>query len=130
MIFSSGGLRFGADADQVDSLGPFDRDDPPLHAVPLHCVVGIGDSTAACLSPETCVVRRGGNVCTFIMESPEDLVVVETRLLHPLPLLVESFAKERGIWAALPWKTGILLVLDLVRLASIRNLWHPLGDIS
>jgi len=130
MIFSSGGLRFGADADQVASLGPCDRDDPPLNAVPLHFAVGHGESTTACMFPETCVVRKGENECTFIIESPEDLVSVEMRLLQPLPLLVESFAKERGIWAALPWKAGILLVLDLEMLASMRNLWHPLGEIT
>jgi hypothetical protein len=130
LIFSAGGLRFGADADQIAFLGPCDPANPPPHAVPFHRSVGFGDPAAGFRSPETCTVKRGTEICTFIIESPEDLVSVETRLVRPLPPLVEPFALESGIWAAVPGEEGILLLVDLPRLATNRNLWYPQGDLS
>lgn len=129
LVFTSGGLRFGADADQVAALGPWDPDDPHPHAVPFHRAVGLGNAEEF-RNPETCTVSRGGEVCTLIIESPDDLVSVETRIVRPLPLLVEPFALERGVWAAIPGEEGILLLVDLHRLATNRNLWHPQGDLS
>jgi hypothetical protein len=130
LVFSACGLRFGADADQVASLGPCDPDNPPPHAVPFHRAIGFGDPAAAFRYPETCTVRRGTEVCTLIIESPDDLVSVETRLVWPFPPLVEPFALERGIWAVIPGEQGVLLLVDLPRLATNRNLWHPQGDLS
>jgi hypothetical protein len=130
LVFSSGGLRFGADADQVAFLGCCDPANPPSHAVPFQRAVGIGNPAAGFRSPETCTVRRGDEECTLIIESPDDLVSVETHRLRPLPPLVEPCSLERGIWAVIPVEEGVLLVIDLHRLVTKRNLWHPQGDLS
>ncbi|NMC75154.1 MAG: hypothetical protein GYA56_12495 [Geobacteraceae bacterium] len=129
LIFRCGGLRFGADADQVTALGPWDPDNPPPHAVPFHHAVGV-ETGEAIRTPETCTVNREGEVCTFIIQSPDDLVSVALGHVRPLPSLVEPRALERGIWAAIPGDGGILLLVDLHRLATKRNLWHPQGDLS
>lgn len=129
LIFSAGGLRFGADADQIAALGACDPRHPPPHAVPLQRALGFGEEYAP-HSPETCTIRRGGEACTFIIEAPDDLVCVETRLVRPLPPLVETAVLKRGIWAALPGEETMVLVVDLHRLAAHGNLWHPQGDFS
>jgi chemotaxis signal transduction protein len=123
LVFEVGGLRFGADADQVAALGAWDPDNPPPSAVPFQRAVGLGN-TEAFRNPETCTVSREGEECTLIIESPDDLLSVETRIVRPLPPLVEPFALERGIWAVIPATEGMLLLVDLHRLATKRNLWR------
>jgi hypothetical protein len=130
LVFSVGGIRFAADADQVVSLQQCDLASLPEHARFFHEVVGFADRAVEYLCPEICTVTSGDGICRLVIESPEDIISVPLEVLRPLPSLIEPFAVQRGIWAGIPETNRVLLAIDLCRLASTGNLWKKQGDIS
>lgn len=130
LVFSVGGVRFAADAEQVDSLREYGAEESAGPTVPFHEALGNEAGTVAYRCPEICTITGADGMCSFIIDSPEDIVTVSWDDLQPLPPLVEPFAARRGIWAVIPETPGIILVVDLNRLASRRKLWIPQGDFS
>lgn len=130
LVFSVGGVRFAADADHVESLRQYDAEVHAGPTVPFHEAMGYETGTVAYRCPEICTITGTAGSCGFIIESPEDIVTVSWGDLQPLPPLVESFAARRGVWAGIADPRGILLVVDLCRLATRRKLWIPQGDFS
>jgi hypothetical protein len=130
LVFTAGGLRFAADADQVASLQEYVPAATDLRTFWFHEAVGRGGvPREAVRHPQLCLVRRGAELCRFIIDAPEDLIELDAQAIRPLPPLAEPFALARGIWAALPVEhDGIILLVDFVRLATTHDLWSAQGD--
>ncbi|HOP40652.1 MAG TPA: hypothetical protein PLI53_06375 [Geobacteraceae bacterium] len=130
LLFSVCGIRFAADADQVSTLRECNLQESVPPAIPFHEAIGYETGPVAYRRPEICTITGEAGQCSFMIESPEDIATVAWDDLQPLPTLVEPFAVRWGIWAGIPGRHGIRLVVDLDRLATSRNLWRAQGDIS
>lgn len=130
LVFSSGGVRFAADADQLAQLQEYDPSAHPCRTRWFHEAVGLdGIGRESVVRPELCVVRQCSREYGFIIDAPEDLIERDAGSLKPLPPLVEPFSLARGIWAALPVERyGIILLVDFFRLAASIDLWSEQGD--
>ncbi|MRR33297.1 hypothetical protein EG829_01170 [bacterium] len=129
LVFTAGGLRFAADADQVASLQEFVPAANEVRAFWFHEAIGGGVPREAVRHPQLCLVRRDAELCRFIIDAPEDLIELDAHSISPLPPLAEPFALERGIWAALPYEHDeIILLVDFIRLATRHDLWSAQGD--
>jgi hypothetical protein len=111
LLFKVGGVSFGCDADQVAGITHLTGEDGG-DLFWFHEELGFSREVGY-LAPATVTVRTGGaGSYRVIIDQMEDIAAFDVSSLRLLPLLLEPFALQRGIWGILQSNQRLFLLVD------------------
>lgn len=121
LLFSAAGTRFGADADQIESICDFPPDAEVENTIRLAekpvCRHGLATG-----SPLTVLKVRGKKVSYLVaVDRVEEIVEIGIGAIRPLPKLILPYTIKKGIWGAFPRGNELLLLIDFTRLPEGDN---------
>lgn len=118
LLFSLGGVFFGIDADQVESID-LHGDESAGDAMWVHHLLGFEQMDLVYLAPSILTIRTNCEVPRrIIIDSMEDIRDYPWNAISPLPHLVEQHLLKRGVWGILHQSDRIVLLIDFQRLAE------------
>jgi chemotaxis signal transduction protein len=116
LLFSVGGVRFGIEADQAESIAAY-TGETGNDLFRFHDVVNYGDDSITYASPTIITVRtRGFRPCRVIIDSMEDIAEFSQNDIRPFPPLLEPLALRKGMWGILVRNGSMVLLVDFQRL--------------
>jgi chemotaxis signal transduction protein len=118
VIFTVGGVCFGADAGQIAAICDYTPDtetgDVILLAERFACR---GQPPNA--SPATILKLKGNNrFCRVAVDRVEEIMEIGNNVIRRLPPLIQTFTAESGIWGVIVRDKKMLLLIDLNRLVK------------
>lgn len=117
VLFSVDGVRWGADADQIDQmLMPEEALASGVHIVPFHEAVPFRSSSVAYAGPKVLRVRwedPRGRAWGILVDKPEAVITVKMEWLHPLPPFLAGNMGQTIIWGVVLLEGEIVLLADL-----------------
>jgi len=123
LLFSMGGVDFGAEAGQVlgaaaHASGTGEQETPPLW---FHRAVDFAGEPAY-LSPTAVLVNtREKTPCRVIIDAMQEIVEVGAQEIRPFPAVLEPFARRKGLWGVFPRAGRMFFLVDLERLADTQR---------
>lgn len=108
LLFSVGGVHYGVSADQVLATA---APDAPGDGGPLDFRREMGRTAEPAFA--TVIVRTaGGGRLTVPVDALEEIAAVDPGDIRPLPPLVASHARSRGVWGVIPRPGRLHLLID------------------
>ena len=115
LLFSVGGVHFGADAGQVAGIAVYDGEQAD-DLFWFHEEFEYGDAALTYSSPTVVTIRTTGVPSyRLIIDSMEDIAEFSQNDIRLFPALLEPFAIRRGLWGVLPRNGIMVLLVDFQR---------------
>jgi chemotaxis signal transduction protein len=116
LLFSVGGVSFGIEADQAESIAAYTAE-ALSDLFWFHDVVDYGYDTINYLSPTIITVKTGDFFTRrVIIDAMEDIAEFSLNDIRPFPPLIEPFALRKGMWGILARNGNMVLLVDFKRL--------------
>lgn len=131
LLFSVGGVFFGADAEQVEETLAWQGDGAD-DLVWFHRELGYAGDGIAYRAPSVLKIRTAdGRDYRVIIDQMEDVTAIVSGDIRPFPPLVEPFALRKGMWGIVVKGDRMILLVDFKRLLrEQRACAHMGGDES
>lgn len=111
LLFTVGGVRFGCPAEQASGMTSRDPGEA-CEACWFHEEAGF-PGPVSYAAPTVVTIRTGGpRPYRVIIDSMDEIAAFGSRELRLFPALLEPFALRRGLWAILPHKGHLVLLVD------------------
>jgi chemotaxis signal transduction protein len=121
LLFSVGGVHFGADAGQVVEIAVYGGEQAD-DLFWFHKELEYGDVAPTYFSPTVVTIRTGGvQPYRVIIDSMEDVAGFLQNDIRLFPALLEPFALKRGMWGILLLHGRMVLLVDFIRLLKERQ---------
>lgn len=124
VLFQVGGVRFGAQAAEVLSAVPLGTPGTE-NVLWFHDALGMPE-VVPYRDPVALELR--GATHRIVVDGLENLVRRPLSDFRPLPTLIEAKVMAKGVWAALPDDSRMVLLVDLHRLVHARTAALPHAD--
>jgi hypothetical protein len=123
LLFSVGGVNFGADTGQVLGTAAHQGEGGPQEPPPVwfHKAVEFARSPAYVEPTALLVKPRGRAACRVIIDAMQEIVEVDADEIKPFPAVLEPFARRRGLWGVYPRAGRMFFLVDLERLADTQR---------
>lgn len=116
VIFSAAGVRYGAVADQIDSICDVSPDAEMGNVIRLAAKLECRHDSANG-SPLTALKVRGEKAFYLVaVDRIDEVVEIGIDAIRPMPLLILPYARAKGIWGVVPRAGELLLLLDFTKL--------------
>ena len=116
LLFSVGGVHFGADAGQVTGIAVYDGEQAE-ELFWFHEKMGYGDREVVYDSPTVVTIRSDkGSPYRVVIDSMEDIAEFSQDDISLFPAMLEPFSMRMGMWGILQRHGEMVLLLDLPRL--------------
>lgn len=117
LLFTAGGIRFGACAEQVLRTSAWAGGDDREFRW-FHASLGLaGDSGAG--RPVVASVRtKGGGLARVIFDGLDEIVEAEAGDIRPFPPLLERSVLGKGLWGVLARQGSLILLVDFQRMEN------------
>jgi chemotaxis signal transduction protein len=125
LVFTVGGVKLAADAEQICSMLAYDQDDDCDITYWLHEMLSFGNREVVFRSPEILTVSLQETIYRIVIDQPEDIIYIAMNRIQPLPALVEPFSQKKGLWGAVALDEQIILLIDFLKLISITRNTGP-----
>jgi len=117
LIFSIGKTKFAFDMAQVGNLS--EKPKKPAMGVTLasfHEKIGFKGEKFKYKAEKVVSFLDGKNDKAIIINSPEDIVALSLKNIHPMPYLINFSSRKKAIWGATFIDGEIVLLVDLQKL--------------
>lgn len=115
LIFTVGETTIGVDTGQVEGMiTPEQAEAWKIDVIPLHRMIPFGGRPIQYRSPKV-LLRKGSPSCAVLIESPDDIVRVESGSLRLLPAALAA-STVRAIWGLAVKGDRAVILVDLDRL--------------
>ncbi|MFA6034735.1 MAG: hypothetical protein WC889_17685 [Myxococcota bacterium] len=117
LLFEVAGIAFGADAAQIARIdnAPVSGDD--VDAVSFRAALGIGKGEVS--GGMSLLRMKGPGAASLLVDRLEAIVPIGAEELHPLPGMLREVAANPYLKAVALHKGKVILIVDLVKVASM-----------
>jgi hypothetical protein len=116
LIFTVRGVRIGVDADQIAEM--LDLEAARARGLAIryfHENVSFGDMPVQYHAPKVIIIKGGRAPYGMVIDAPDDIAVVSTSSIRPLPALIRGRDASRAVWGAIVNKDEVVLLVDLYK---------------
>lgn len=111
LLFTVGGIRFGCPAEQAESMTSRNGEEA-FEPCWFHEEAGF-PGPVSYAAPTVVSIRTGGpRPYRVIIDSMDEIAAFRSQDIRLFPALLEPFALQRGLWAILPHKGHLVLLVD------------------
>lgn len=121
LLFSEAGVRFGADADLIESICELSPDVEMEKIFRLNEKLKCRHELSADSSLTTLKVRGKKASYLIAVDRIEEIIEIGIDAIRPMPMLVMPYSIKIGIWGVVPRTDGLLLLIDFTRLQAGDN---------
>ncbi len=117
VVFSTAGVSFGADAEQIAAIR---EHVPDAGEDPSRFLDEVLPSGGALRSSRSAIleVRAGDALHPVAVDRIEEIVEVGIGAIRPLPPLVARFVRDKGVWGVVPRGGKMLVLIDFEKVPA------------
>lgn len=121
VLFSVGGVHFAVDVEQAAGMTPYSGEQAE-DLFWFHEELGFGNKPLTYHAPVIVTIRTGdAQPYRVIIDSMEEIAEFSRTDIRPFPELLEPIALHNGMWAILPLRGQMVLLVDFQRLLRHRR---------
>jgi len=119
LVFSVGGIRFGADMEQVSKISRREDENRAGQKIfNFHEMINFKKIDCSYKSPKAILLKDCNEEIGILVDSPEGIISRTARDIQPIPSSIKLKKGSRAIWGATVIEDDIILLVDLLKLCN------------
>lgn len=133
LMFTVMGVTIGIDAEQIAEVLDLENAEARgLTPCGFHELLSFGDMSIEYRSPKVIMIKDRSAASAFVIDMPEDIIVVSLDAIRPMPPLIASCRTAQALWGAVVKGGEVILLADCyklsVRCTSLDHTTEKIGN--